>query len=57
MRLQAGHFLADGLQRSIELAQVSHHQEQFAQGQYACLNIANADKKNRSRPYCCGQTK
>ncbi len=50
MGLQAGHLPADGLQRTVELAQVSHHQEQFAQGQRACLDVANTDKENGRRP-------
>src|SRR5438477_6965339 len=45
--LEACRFLADGLQRLVELGQVGHHHEQLAKRQPPGKHVVRADREDR----------
>src|SRR6266851_2363082 len=53
--LQRGRLPSDGLQRSVKLSDVSHHQKQIAQTQRTSTNVAGANHKDSGRSQGHGQ--
>ena len=54
--LQAGGFPADGLQRGVQLVEITHDHEKLAQGEGVGAHVAETNKQDGGRPRGGGQT-